>query len=149
MTDFPKTIDCGDFRLEKVAPTFDTARYLCELVDSQREYMAEWLGCVDKSNCPEDMYPHFLSVSKITYPGYYITVEGKIVGSIDFVRISASHKTAEIGYWLSRDYNGRGIVTRAVRAMEKLAFDMLEMRRVEIRADVRNKKCVAVAERSG
>ena len=29
MTDFPKTIDCGDFRLEKVAPTFDTARIFC------------------------------------------------------------------------------------------------------------------------
>ena len=43
MTDFPKSIDCGDFRLEKVEPTFDTARYLFELVDSQREYMAEWL----------------------------------------------------------------------------------------------------------
>ena len=32
MTDFPKSIDCGDFRLEKVEPTFDTARYLFELV---------------------------------------------------------------------------------------------------------------------
>ena len=149
MTDFPKTIDCGDFCLEKVAPTFDTARYLFELVDSQREYMAEWLGWVDKSNCPEDMYPHLLKSSEITTSNYYIIMEGKIVGSIDFVRISESHKTAEIGYWLSRDYNGRGIMTRAVRAMEKLAFDMLEMRRVEIRVDVRNKKSCAVAERTG
>ena len=149
MTDFPKTIDCGDFRLEKVAPTFDTARYLFELVDSQREYMAQWLGWVDKSNCPEDMYPHLLKSSEITTSNYYIIMDDKIVGAIDFVRIDKSHKTAEIGYWLSRDYNGRGIVTRAVRAMEKLAFDVLGMHRVEIRADVRNKKSCAVAERTG
>ena len=66
MADFPKSIDCGEFRLEKVAPTFNTARYLFELVDSQRQYMAEWLGWVDKSNCPEDMYPHLLKSSEIT-----------------------------------------------------------------------------------
>ncbi len=149
MTDFPKSIDCGDFRLEKVVPTFDTARYLFELVDSQREYMSQWLGWVDKSNCPEDMYPHLLSASKITHPGYYIIMDKKIVGAVDLVRVDETHKTVEIGYWLSRDYNGRGIMTRAVHAMEKLAFDILEMRRVEIRADVRNKKSCAVAERAG
>ena len=149
MTDFPKTIDCGDFRLEKIIPSFDNARKIFEIVDSQREFLSEFLDWVDVSNCPEDMYPHLLSVSKITYPGYYIIVDGEIVGSIDFVRIDENQKTVEIGYWLSRDYNGRGIVTRAVRAMEKLAFDMLEMRRVEIRADVRNKKSCAVAERAG
>ena len=149
MADFPKSIDCGEFRLEKVAPTFNTARYLFELVDSQRQYMAQWLGWVDKSNCPEDMYPHLLKSSEITTSNYYIIMDGKIVGSIDFVRIDERHKTAEIGYWLSRDYNGRGIMTRAVRAMEKLAFDVLEMHRVEIRADVRNKKSCAVPERAG
>ena len=46
MTDFPKTIDCGDFRLEKVAPTFDTARYLFELVDSQRESQIAQKICI-------------------------------------------------------------------------------------------------------
>ena len=149
MTDFPKSIDCGDFRLEKVEPTFDTARYLFELVDSQREYMAEWLGWVDKSNCPEDMYMHMHKVSQNDNGSYYIIYNGDIVGSAGVDIRSKKNKIAEIGYWLSHDYNGRGIMTRAVHAMEKLAFDMLEMRRVEIRADVRNKKSCAVAERAG
>ena len=149
MFEFPKRIQCDDFVLEKINPSFDNARRIFEIVDSEREFLSEFLDWIDVSNCPEDMYPHLLKASGVTHPGYYIIVDDKIVGAIDLVRVDEKHKTVEIGYWLSRDYNGRGIMTRAVHAMEKLAFDMLGMHRVEIRADVRNKKSCAVAERAG
>ena len=149
MTEYPKIIKSGGFILEKVKPSFEVARYLFELVDKQRAYMAEWLNWVDVSNCPEDMYPHLNKSYETKNSNYYIIFENKIVGSISFVAFSEANKMAEIGYWLSRDYNGRGIVTNAVKVFEVLGFKDLGLNRIEIRVDVDNKKSRAIPERLG
>lgn len=149
MAEFPKTIQADGFTLEKVNPSFDMAKYLFELVDSQREYLAKWLEWVDFSNCPEDMYPHLLKSSETKSSNYYIVHDNKIIGSISFVAFSEKHKFAEIGYWLSKDYNGKGIMTKAVGTLERFAFEVLGMNRVEIKSDVENKKSRAVPVRCG
>ncbi len=149
MIEFPKVIYSDGFTLEKVKPLFDTAKYLFELVNAQRQYMSEWLEWVDVSNSPEDMYPHLKKSSEITNSNYYIIFDKKIIGSISFVSLLEKHKMAEIGYWLSRDYNGRGIMTRAVRSFETLGFKDLGLNRIEIKVDVDNIKSRAVPERCG
>lgn len=55
----------------------------------------------------------------------------------------------EIGYWLADGAEGRGYASEAVRALARTAFAQLDARRVEIRADVRNRRSWAVAERCG
>lgn len=147
--EYPKVIKSDGFILEKVKPSFDVAKYLFELVDKQRVYMSEWLNWVDCSNCPEDMYPHLNKSYETTNSNYYVIFENKIIGSISFVAFSEAHKTAEIGYWLSRDYNGRGIISRAVKTFETLGFKDLGLNRIEIRVDVDNKKSRAIPERLG
>ncbi len=149
MVEFPKIIKGDGFDLVKVEPTFDTAKYLFELVDAQREFLAKWLDWVDKSNRPEDMYPHMIKSSETTNGNYYIVLDNKIIGVISFVEFSEKHKFAEIGYWLSKDYNGRGIMTSAVKMLEKFAFEVLGMNRVVIKADFENKKSRAIPERCG
>lgn len=149
MIEFPKVIKGDDFDLVKVEPTFDVARHLFETLDSQREYMAQWLEWVDASISPEAMYPHLLKSSETKNSNYYIVLDGTVIGSISFVSFSERHKTAEIGYWLSKDYNGRGIMTQAVKLFEKFAFETLDLNRVEIKVDVENLKSCAVPERAG
>ena len=149
MTDFPKSIDCGDFRLEKIIPSFDNARKIFEIVDSQREFLSEFLDWVDVSNCPEDMYMHMHKVSQNDNGSYYIIYNGDIVGSAGVDISSKKNKIAEIAYWLSRDYNRRGIMTRAVHALEKFAFENMGVNRIEILMDVKNVRSAAVAKRCG
>ncbi len=146
---YPQVLYSGDFKLERVKPEFKRAYEIFEIVDGQRAWLGEWLEWVDYTQCVEDVYPHFWNKCKADARGYYITVDGKIVGSVDFVDMSMRHKTAEIGYWLSRDMNGRGIMTRAVRELEKFAFDVLGINRVVIGADVGNIPSQRVAERCG
>lgn len=149
MIEFPKIFQADGFALEKLKPTFNIAKYLFELVDGQRQYLAEWLEWVDYSNCPEDMYPH-MNISAETKNGnYYIILDDKIIGSISFVALSEKHKFAEIGYWLSRDWNGRGIMTKAVKVLERFAFKVLDMNRIEIKSDVENKRSRAIPVRCG
>lgn len=149
MLDFPKVIKSDGFYLEKVKPTFDIAKYIFELVDGQRKYLGQWLEWVDKSNCPEDMYPHLLKSAETTNSNYYIVVDSHIAGSISFVTLSEKHKFAEIGYWLSLGYTGRGIMTKAVKELEKFAFKNLNLNRVEIKVDSENVKSRAVPLRCG
>ena len=53
----------------------------------------------------------------------------------------------EIGYWLGHEYQGKGIMTRAVRALTGYAIDTLNINRVHIITDVRNTASAAIPKR--
>lgn len=75
--------------------------------------------------------------------------EGLLVGSSGLHRIEWAVPRFEIGYWRRTGYGGRGLVVEAARALERLAFERLGARRVEIRTDARNTRSARVAERAG
>ena len=75
--------------------------------------------------------------------------DGKAIGSTGFNRLDWATRTCEIGYWIDMDEEGKGIITRACRAMIEYAFDELKMNRVEIRCSTENARSAAVPERLG
>jgi RimJ/RimL family protein N-acetyltransferase len=75
--------------------------------------------------------------------------EGELVGASGLHRIDWTLRRFEIGYWRKTGCEGRGLVTEAVRALARLAFDVLDARRVEIRMDEHNERSWKVAERAG
>ena len=75
--------------------------------------------------------------------------EGELVGATGLHRIDWALRKFEIGYWRKTGCEGRGFVTKAVRAVARLAFDALDARRVEIRTDDNNAPSWRVAERAG
>jgi Acetyltransferases, including N-acetylases of ribosomal proteins len=75
--------------------------------------------------------------------------EGELVGGTGLHRIDWTLRKFEIGYWRKTGCEQRGLVTEAVRALARLAFDTLDARRVEIRMDDRNVRSWKVAERAG
>jgi len=64
------------------------------------------------------------------------------------LRMDQYHLTAELGYWLDAEFEGRGIVTRACRALIEYG-EQLGMRRFVICCAVENARSGAVAERLG
>lgn len=149
MTAYPKVVQCDDFSLEKIAPTFDNARRIFNIVDKERAFLSEFLEWIDMSHKPEDMYVHMHNASMTDNGTYYIIYSGNIVGSVAVSISSIKNKIAEISYWLSLKYNGRGIMTRSVRAIEKFAFENLDVNRIEIIADTKNSRSASVARRAG
>ena len=75
--------------------------------------------------------------------------ESKLIGSIGFVYFDLDAKKTEIGYWIDKDEEGKGIITRACRVLIDYAFNELEMNRVEIRCSTKNLRSGAVPERLG
>ena len=63
--------------------------------------------------------------------GLCITWNDKCIGSISFrPQGDMSRYSAEIGYWLSEEYWGRGIATEAVQATSTLAMEAYGMHRL-------------------
>jgi len=75
--------------------------------------------------------------------------EGRLVGATGLHRLDWELRRFEIGYWRRAGLQGLGIVSEAVRALGRMAFDRLDARRVEIRMDAENAASRRVAERAG
>lgn len=81
--------------------------------------------------------------------GLALERDGKLIGSTGFNRLDWTARVCEIGYWIDRAEEGKGVVTRACRAMIDYAFHGLELNRVEIRCSTENSRSAAVPERLG
>jgi ribosomal-protein-serine acetyltransferase len=75
--------------------------------------------------------------------------DGKLVGGIVCHAIDRENSKTEIGYWLAPEYAGRGLITRACRAVIDRLFEHERLRRVEIWSAAGNRPSRAVAERLG
>ncbi|HZO61349.1 MAG TPA: GNAT family protein [Gaiellaceae bacterium] len=55
----------------------------------------------------------------------------------------------EIGYWIAADLAGRGLATEVTAALTRVAFEVCEVERVEIRVDPANAASIAIPRRLG
>lgn len=78
-----------------------------------------------------------------------IVWDEKIVGGIGFHNLDLNNKSAHIGYWLAKDVQGKGIVTKCCRALIDFLFDTLKLNRVQINCHVKNTKSRAIPEKLG
>jgi RimJ/RimL family protein N-acetyltransferase len=75
--------------------------------------------------------------------------QGRLLGATGLHRMDWSVPRFEIGYWRRSGEGGRGLMTEAVRALSRFAFDTLHAQRVEVRMSSDNARSRAVAERCG
>jgi len=81
---------------------------------------------------------------------FAIDVNGQAVGSIGIFPQSDIHaKNAEIGYMLSQEYWGQGIMIEAVRQLVEYAFETFDITRIFARPFGTNKSSQRVLEKSG
>jgi RimJ/RimL family protein N-acetyltransferase len=78
-----------------------------------------------------------------------LAADGSHLGNLGLFAFDWRAKKCEIGYWLATPHHGNGYMTEAVAALTSLAFETLDMCRVEIDADARNGPSRRVAERCG
>ncbi len=74
---------------------------------------------------------------------------GKAIGSITVVKLNEETEAADIGYCLSREFWGRGIMPEALRAVMDYLFDIVGVNRIAAYHDARNPKSGRVMEKAG
>jgi ribosomal-protein-serine acetyltransferase len=74
---------------------------------------------------------------------------GEPVGGMWLRHLQRPGGSAEVGYWLARTAEKRGLATRAVRGLLRYCFDGRGLGRVAVAVDPRNEAAAAVAQRLG
>lgn len=72
-----------------------------------------------------------------------------VIGTVTLAALDATHRRADLGFALGRSHWGQGLARAAVSAALDLAFDVLELHRVEADTDPRNAASIALLERLG
>lgn len=75
--------------------------------------------------------------------------QGQVLGDIALNRVDLRRRSANLGYWVRSSAQGRGVATRAARALADFGFDALGLVRIEIVVAVDNLASRRVAERLG
>ncbi len=142
-----------DAELELKLVTPDDAARIFATTDRDREYLGEWLPWVDRTLSVADTEGFVQrAVDQMRRgEGFHACIEcrGEFAGVIGHVYLSPQDRRTELGYWLGRAFQGRGIMTRACGRLVDNAFESLGLNRVEIRTDVDNRKSRAIPERLG
>lgn len=129
------------------------AKKLFQLVEDNRVHLDEWLPWVENMTSPyqfETIIPIWLQqFSENNGFNAGIVYKNMLVGSIGLTQIDWYNKQTSIGYYLSKNAEGYGIMTRSVQALLNYAFFELGLNRVEIRCGEKNKKSSAIPERLG
>ena len=127
------------------------AEQLFQVIHTNRAYLRQWLPWIDNTLTIEDSQAFMDDTLGQYKRGESVVAaiwcEGKIVGCIGLNNIHAFHHKAEIGYWLSKSYQEKGIITRACRQMINYGFDELKLNRIEILVAEKNHRSRSVAER--
>lgn len=72
-----------------------------------------------------------------------------LIGSIGLLDIDNVHKSAELGYWVGKDYWGNGFCTEAARSLLDYGFNHLSLNRIWAHLLVRNPASGRVLENIG
>ncbi|NVD08816.1 GNAT family N-acetyltransferase [Vibrio sp. JPW-9-11-11] len=147
---FKRTLD-QDIELALIQESF--APYYSQIVSEQSEYLAQWLAWPPHCQSEQDfrlfaqrMLHDYADGKSMTCAIFY---RNELVGNCSFNRINYDTRCVEIGYWLSQYYQGKGIMTRVVKHLIDIAFNELDMDKVQLSAAVGNQASRQVAERAG
>ena len=125
---------------------------LFALIETDRAYLSRWLpwaAAQDREGTLE-----FIKLTRrqlADNSGFTVAIvcDGAVAGVVGLEPLDWTHRCARIGYWLGERYQGRGTMTRAVRAVVEHAVSALKLNRIEIRAAVDNARSRAIPQRLG
>lgn len=122
------------------------------LIERNREYLREWMSWTADTSL--EATKAYMQASMQNFAEGIglptnIRYRDQLIGAISYPRMSWEKRMTEIGYWLDKDMQGKGIITRAARTLVTYAFQEYGLNKVEIHAAVGNKRSRAVPERLG
>ena len=131
----------------------EDAGSLYALVDSNREYLRQWLPWVDLQQGPHDSGQFIEGARNDNQAGVALTLgiehQGELVGALGFHEFDNANRQTSMGFWISSSHQGKGIVSSSCARLIEYAFTDLGLNRVEMRMAEDNIRSRRVAERNG
>ena len=129
------------------------AESMFQAINTNREHLSRFLPWVENmksiTNVKEYIKNSIAQTEEKKEVSFLIVSEKPVIGRIGIHNINFQNKNASIGYWLIKEAEGKGIISKATRSLITYAFQTLELNRIEIRAATDNQRSRSVPERLG
>ncbi len=140
-----------DDKIALKLPSFKDAEELFAVVDRNRNYLRQYLPWVDH-NVSVNNTKAFIKECRKQFKnssGFSLCIfyQGKIVGTIGLHYIDKVNRKTEIGYWISEDYQSKGIILKSCLALITYFFDKLKLHRIEIHCAIHNEASQRIPEK--
>jgi diaminopimelate decarboxylase len=131
----------------------DDSQALFDSVNKNRHHLGKWLPWVDFTKHPDDSKSFILSEEKARLLGqrisYAICYNTLPIGMIAFHEIDWANEQATVGYWISSEWEGKGIVSRACIQLFNYGFSSLNLKKIIIKCATGNIKSRKIPEKLG
>lgn len=122
-------------------------------IERSRAHLRVWMPWLDGTRTVRDTR-RFLEANAVAFRkggGFSLAVleDGRFAGMVGFHGFDTTNRVTSLGYWLGQAFCGRGLMTAAVQAAARYAFEQRRMNRVVIRCATGNSASRGVAERLG
>ena len=120
-------------------------------VDQNREHLSTFLPWVGQMQTIKDFNNYLKNCELLNMEGkevsFVIVLDEQIVGRIGLHHLDLQNKNAAIGYWLTKNAEGNGIISKSCKKLITYGFQKLGLRRIEIKAAVDNIRSQAIPEK--
>lgn len=91
------------------------------------------------------------SIQYIENKGFKVGVvcRNKLIGLIGFKYLDFKNEKAEIMYWISQSYSGKGVISKCVKKLTEIGFNEYRMNKIVIKTSIDNIPSKRVAEKCG
>ncbi len=129
------------------------AEILFNTTKQNNEHLRKWLAWLDDDKTIEDTKAYIKEseerFSKEEGVDFCIWQEGALIGGIGLYPWDKTHKKTSISYWLTKESEGKGIMTDCLRTVLEYAFTEMKVNRIEISCGVGNIKSSALPKKLG
>lgn len=141
----------GPVTVERIAAKH--TQILCEASQQSIHHVKPWLGSGLCPVTPALAKQCITAMEEARVSGYGLTYllvhEERCLGMGLINYIHHLHFTANLGYWLRPDACGKGLATAICETLKKLAFNQMNLQRLECLIEPNNKASLRVADRIG
>ena len=127
------------------------AEGLFEAVDKNREHLLPFLHWVGNMKSVSDFQSYVKNCEQLYEEkkevSFVIISDEKLIGRTGLHYINHQNKNAAIGYWLTKDAEGKSIVTMSCKKLINYGFQELGLHRIEIRASVNNLRSQSIPQK--
>ena len=145
-----------DLRVELQTERLLLRAFKLEDVDDVFDYASdpEWARYLDRVPQPftrkaaEERVARGVLESWESHPTWAIVLDRKVIGGV-VLMIDLQNEIGELGYELSREHWGKGLMTEASREVIDWGFEERRLAKIFAQADARNKRSLSVMEKLG
>ena len=133
--------------------TADDAAELFDVINSSRQHLHTWLDWVDKTTKEEHSLQFILQSLHYQHTQEELALgifyHNRLIGGIGMHQWDQATKKAHAGYWISKEYQGRGIMNKCMTKFIAFLFDKIGLNKIELHFVPGNKRSAKLAERLG